>query len=73
MLADKVRAKKNMYRIPESVLMGLAALGGSLGALMCMYLFRHKVRKNKFSAGIPLILLLQSILLAICITNPVWL
>ena len=42
MLADKQRAKKHRWRIPESVLLASAALGGSLGALLGMWLFRHK-------------------------------
>ena len=59
MLLDKQFAKKGMYRIPEAVLLGTALLGGSLGCLLGMYLFRHKTRKAKFRYGIPLILALQ--------------
>lgn len=59
MLADKRRARKKLWRIPEATLMGLAALGGSPGALLGMYLFRHKTRHPKFTVGIPAILLLQ--------------
>lgn len=59
MLADKRRARKKLWRIPEATLMGLAAIGGSLGALLGMYLFRHKTRHPKFTVGIPAILLLQ--------------
>lgn len=61
MLADKRKAKKNLWRIPEAVLMGSALLGGSIGALMGMYAVRHKTRHLKFTAGIPLILALQII------------
>lgn len=56
MRADKARAKKNRWRIPERTLMTVAALGGSLGSLMGMYLFRHKTRHQKFVWGIPLLL-----------------
>lgn len=59
MLADKRRARKKLWRIPEATLMGLAAIGGSLGSLLGMYLFRHKTRHPKFTVGIPAILLLQ--------------
>ena len=59
MLLDKQFAKKGMYRIPEAVLLAVALLGGSLGCLLGMYLFRHKTRKAKFRYGIPLILALQ--------------
>ena len=59
MLADKRRAQKNKWRIPEATLMWSAALGGSLGALAGMYLFRHKTRHKKFTVGIPVILAVQ--------------
>lgn len=59
MLADKQKAKKHKWRIPEATLMGSAALGGSIGALAGMYLFRHKTKHPKFTLGIPAILLAQ--------------
>ena len=62
MLIDKQKAKKNAWRIPERVLMAVAAVGGSLGCLCGMYLFRHKTRRIKFSLGLPLILAAQLIL-----------
>lgn len=59
MLADKQKARKNLWRIPESTLMLSAVLGGSMGSLLGMYAFRHKTRHLKFTVGIPLILALQ--------------
>lgn len=59
MLVDKWKAKKNRWRIPEATLMGVAALGGSIGALLGMYTVRHKTKHLKFTLGIPLILALQ--------------
>lgn len=59
MLADKLKAQKNRWRIPERTLMLSAALGGSIGALAGMYLFRHKTRHLKFTIGIPAILIVQ--------------
>lgn len=59
MLADKRRARKKQWRIPEATLMATALLGGSLGALLGMYTARHKTRHPKFTIGIPLILVLQ--------------
>ncbi len=56
---DKHKARKNRWRIPEATLMTLAVIGGSIGALAGMYLFRHKTRHYKFTVGIPAILLLQ--------------
>lgn len=62
MLADKHKAKKKQFRIPEATLMGAAALGGSIGALAGMYLVRHKTKHIKFTLGIPLILAVQLLL-----------
>ena len=62
MLADKHKAKKNKWRIPESTLMLTAALGGSVGSLIGMYTVRHKTKHPKFTVGIPLILALQIVL-----------
>lgn len=59
MLSDKQKAKKKKWRIPESALMGAAAIGGSIGALMGVYTFRHKTHRKKFTQGIPVILFLQ--------------
>ena len=59
MLIDKIKAKKNRWRIKESTLMLSAALGGSIGALAGMYTFRHKTLHRKFTIGIPAILILQ--------------
>lgn len=59
MLVDKVKAKKQLWRIPEATLMGVAAIGGSIGSLMGMRLFRHKTKHPKFYIGIPVILALQ--------------
>ena len=59
MLIDKIKAKKNRWRIKESTLMLSAALGGCIGALAGMYTFRHKTLHRKFTIGIPQILGLQ--------------
>ena len=59
MLVDKFKAKRNLWRIPEATLMGVAAIGGSIGSLLGMYTFRHKTKHPKFTIGIPAILVLQ--------------
>ncbi len=59
MLADKYKARKKRWRIPEATLMGVAAIGGSVGSLIGMYAVRHKTRHLKFTVGIPIILVLQ--------------
>lgn len=59
MLADKQKAIRGRWRIPERTLILSAALGGSIGALLGMYTFRHKTRHPKFTFGIPAILAAQ--------------
>lgn len=59
MRVDKRKAKRGAFRIPEATLIAVAILGGSIGAIAGMYLFRHKTRHLKFIVGLPLILLLQ--------------
>ena len=56
---DKVKARKGMWRTPESTLLLLALMGGSVGAWTGMKFWRHKTQHKKFKYGIPLILLLQ--------------
>ncbi len=56
---DKLKAVKNKWRIKVATLMGLAAMGGSVGALLGMYILRHKTRQACFTVGIPLILITQ--------------
>ena len=68
MLADKLKAKRGAWRISERTLIGTAALGGSVGALMGMYLFRHKTKHIKFTLGIPVILVAQVTLVVWFIT-----
>ena len=59
---DKWKAQSGKWRIPEATLIWMSIIGGSVGALMGMYLFRHKTQKRKFNLGIPAILLAQAIL-----------
>ena len=63
MLTDKINAIKRKWRIPESVLLGSALFGGSLGAFLGAYIFHHKTRKPKFYLGLPLILALHLLIL----------
>ena len=58
---DKLKAVKNRWRVPEKILFLLALLGGSLGAIIGMYSFRHKTKKIAFRIGIPAILIVQII------------
>ena len=63
MLLDKLKAKKNAWRIPERTLLMIAILGGSVGSLLGMYLVRHKTKHPKFTIGVPLILAVQVVLI----------
>ena len=56
---DKINAVKGKRRIKILTLLGLAFVGGSLGALLGMYTLRHKTKVNYFTVGIPLIIMVQ--------------
>ena len=58
---DKLNAKTDSWRISERMLLLFAVAGGSVGALLGMYICRHKTRKPKFKFGVPVILVLQVI------------
>ena len=57
--ADKRKAQKGRWRVPEATLFLFALLGGALGATLGMHLFRHKTKHWYFRWGLPLILLAQ--------------
>ena len=56
---DKLKAKKDWWRIPEGTLMMLCLLGGGIGTICGMYKFRHKSKNLKFTVGMPTILILE--------------
>lgn len=59
MYSDKQKAKKRAFRVPEATLFTIAIIGGSIGCILGMYLFRHKTRHWHFVYGMPFILILQ--------------
>ncbi len=59
---DKRKAVNKKWRIPESTLLGLSIIGGSVGSFLGMNLFKHKTKKLYFKFGLPIILILQIIL-----------
>ena len=65
---DKWKARRGHWRVPEATLMGLAALGGSVGAWLAMQLFRHKTQKKKFRYGVPALFVLQ-VAAVVCFVN----
>ena len=60
--ADKRRARKGRWRIPEKALFAAALAGGSAGAILGMQIFRHKTRHWYFVWGMPAIIALQLVL-----------
>ena len=66
---DKQRARRHRWRIPEEALLGLAVIGGSVGALLGMRFFHHKTKKAKFVIGVPLILIVQMVILLFIINR----
>lgn len=69
MYVDKKKAIKRQYRIPESVLLWSAFLGGAVGAYLSMRMFRHKTKHIKFTLGVPMAILASSILIYIYFTK----
>ena len=60
---DKIAAIEHRSRIRIVTLLGLAFIGGSLGALLGMYLLRHKTKKDYFTVGVPLIIIMQVVVI----------
>ncbi len=56
---DKWKAIKGNWRIPENTLFTYTLLGGGIGTIAGMYVFRHKTKKLKFTVGMPVIVLLE--------------
>lgn len=64
---DKHKAKKQKWRIPEATLLFFAVIGGAVGALLGMYLFRHKTKHVKFLVIVPIFTLLWCAFAITCI------
>lgn len=56
---DKLKARRDKWRIPERTLLWMAFLGGALGAWLGMKAFRHKTQHRRFTVLVPLFLILQ--------------
>ena len=56
---DKWKAKRSKWRISEATLLGLAVIGGSIGAWIGMNVWHHKTQKKKFRYGVPAIIIIQ--------------
>ena len=66
---DKLKAKHAKWRIRESTLLLLAAIGGSIGAWLGMKMWHHKTMHKKFKYGIPTIIIIQLTLAAYLLFN----
>jgi len=67
---DKLKSKKRTWRIPEANLFLIAIIGGSIGSILGMYLFRHKTRHWYFVYGMPLILIIQIAIVVLLHMSP---
>lgn len=65
MYIDKKRAIKHKWRISENTLINISIAGGSIGILLGIYIFRHKIKHFKFTFGVPAILIVELIFLFI--------
>lgn len=61
MKIDKNRARQRKWRISEATLWMISIIGGSLGTLIGMFLFRHKTKHLSFRIGLPLLVLAQGL------------
>ena len=69
MFIDKRRAERGAWRIKEATLLTLALIGGSIGGIAGMYIFRHKTQKARFWLGMPAILITQIAVVVYFIIN----
>ena len=67
MFIDKKKARRGKWRVSEFSLLMLVILGGGIGGILGMRVFRHKTKKAKFYIGFPLIIFLQLALVGVII------
>ena len=68
---DKRRAIRSAFRIPEATLFAVAIIGGSIGSILGMHVFRHKTKHWYFLFGMPIILILQIALVVFLYLSPI--
>lgn len=64
-IADKSKARRDKWRVPEKTLLTLSAIGGAVGMYITMHLIHHKTKKMKFMVGIPVIFFVELLLLCV--------
>ncbi|RBW71637.1 DUF1294 domain-containing protein [Bacillus taeanensis] len=62
MRADKYKARKNEWRIPESRLWFAAFMGGAFGIYVGMKYYRHKTKHHLFKYGVPFVCIMNLLL-----------
>lgn len=68
---DKSRARKRAWRIPEAHFFIVALIGGSIGSILGMQIFRHKTRHWYFAVGMPAILVIQVAAVVVLFLSPI--
>lgn len=68
---DKYLARKQKRRIPENTLFFLALIGGTIGLLTAMLLFKHKTSKTSFIAKFAGIILIQIVVIYLIINHKI--
>ena len=68
---DKYQARKNKQRVPENTLFLLEAIGGTIGLLTAMLIFRHKTSKMSFIIKFSIIFILQAVLIYLIVNNKI--
>ena len=61
MLIDKKKAENGKWRIQEKTIFMVTILGGGIGTILGMYIFRHKTKELQFTIGLPVITILEII------------
>lgn len=67
---DKHRSVRDGRRIPEAALLGMAAIGGTVGAVLGVFVLGHKRRKPKFLVSLGVITATQLIIIASLVARP---
>lgn len=68
-VSDKSRAKKHRRRIAEKTLFITAVSGGSAAMYLTMLAVRHKTKHKRFMIGLPLIMIVQTAIIAFVINR----
>ncbi|MEE0929889.1 MAG: DUF1294 domain-containing protein [Acutalibacteraceae bacterium] len=64
-IIDKTKAQAHRWRISETTLIAISAIGGAIGMYITMHIIHHKTRKTKFMVGIPVIFITEILLFVI--------